>query len=80
MTEWNNPTELGETTSTSKPCDHCPMITWGYLHDPANIEFEKQIRADERMATGRLVNRLSARVEQLEAENRTLKQQAKKAS
>lgn len=35
-------------TAQPKPCDACPAKTWGVIHDPASIEAERQIRADQR--------------------------------
>lgn len=78
MTEWNNPAELGSNTSTTKPCDACPMFTWGYLHDPATREFEKQIRADERLRFQRTFDAWAVRLQQSEDENARLRAQLKK--
>lgn len=78
MTERNNPAELGANTSTSKPCDQCPMHLWAVLHDPANREAERHIRADEARRWRRKAERDEARIEVLELEVRRLR--AKKSA
>lgn len=71
--------------STTKPCPECPAILWHNLHNPANRDAEKQIRADEARLWMRRLDRAeqtlaktNERIDTLQAEIRRLR--ARKAS
>lgn len=42
-------------TAPPKPCDACPVVTWGLIHDPATQEGERAIRRHERQILAGMV-------------------------
>lgn len=44
----------GETRQP-EPCEHCPVIVWGYFRDPATLEGTRAIRLEERRRIAELV-------------------------
>lgn len=62
-------------TIPPKPCNDCPVITWGLAHDPDDQTKEATIRADATIQYRRTLNRTAARITQLEHELAAVRRQ-----